>query len=183
MTALSARGPLASRTLHCFAAALLLVAGVALMASWAIADEAAPTPVPVALRAPSNEVIPVLLDQARVIKLPERAATLVIGDPLIADISIQPGGLAVITGKSYGSTNLVVLDRGGAVLMDRNLEVKGPPDPIVIVYRGAARSTYSCTPQCAPRIGLGDDPDFFDKALAQSIARSTQALSAGAGTH
>jgi hypothetical protein len=180
MTASSARGLVASRRLHCFAAALLLVAGVALTASSALADEAAPSPVPVTLRAPSNEVIPVLLDQARIIKLPERAATLVIGDPLIADISIQPGGLAVITGKSYGSTNLVVFDHTGAVLLDRNLEVKGPPDPIIIVYRGAARSTYSCTPQCSPRISLGDDPDFFDKALAQSTVRSTQALSAGA---
>jgi Pilus formation protein N terminal region len=183
MTALGARGLVASRRLHGLAAALLLVAGVAFTASWAVADEATPAPVPVALRPPSNEVIPVLLDQARIIKLPERAATLVLGDPLIADVSIQPGGLAVITGKSYGSTNLVVFDRGGAVLLERNLEVKGPPDPIVIVYRGVARSTYSCTPQCSPRIGLGDDPDFFDKALAQSTTRSTQALSAGAGAH
>ena len=180
MTALSARGLVASRGLRCFAAALLLVAGVALTASWALADEAAPTPVAVALRPPSNEVIPVLLDQARIVKLPERAATLVIGDPLIADISIQPGGLAVITGKSYGATNMVVLDRSGAVLMERNLEVRGPPDPIVVVYRGVARSTYSCTPQCSPRISLGDDPDVFDKTLAQSTVRSTQALSAGA---
>jgi Flp pilus assembly secretin CpaC len=183
MTALRARGRVASNTLHCFAAALLLGATVALTPSWAAADEAAPSPTPVTLRAPSNEVIPVQLDQARVIKLPERAATLVIGDPLIADISIQPGGLAVITGKSYGATNLIVLDHSGAVLMEHNLEVRGPPDPIIVVYRGAARSTYSCTPQCAPRISLGDDPDFFDKALAQSTVRSTQALSAGAGSH
>jgi hypothetical protein len=184
MTVLSARGLVASRRLHGFAAALLLVGGVALTASWAAADEAGtPTPVPVTLRAPSNEVIPVMLDQARIIKLPERAATVVLGNPLIADVSLQPGGLVVITGKSYGATNLVALDRSGAVLMDRNLEVKGPPDPIIIVYRGAARSTYSCTPQCSPRINLGDDPDFFDKALAQSTVRSTQALTAGAGVH
>lgn len=89
MTALSARGLLASRRLHGFAAALLVGAGVALTASWAAADEAAtPTPVPVTLRAPGNDVIPVMLDQARIIKLPERAATVVLGDPLIADVSI-----------------------------------------------------------------------------------------------
>ena len=54
---------------------------------------------------------------------------MVIGDPLIADVSLQPGGLAVITGKGYGATNVVVLDKTGAVLMERNVEVKGPPDP------------------------------------------------------
>ena len=55
----------------------------------------------------------------RIIKLPERASTVVIGDPLIADMSMQPGGLAVITGKGYGETNVVVLDKTGAVLMER----------------------------------------------------------------
>ena len=45
------------------------------------------------------------LDEARIMKLPDRATTVVIGNPLIADLSIQPGGLAVITGKCYGATN------------------------------------------------------------------------------
>ena len=44
-------------------------------------------------------------------QLPERASTIVVGNPLIADLTIQPGGLAVITGKGYGATNFVVLDR------------------------------------------------------------------------
>ena len=161
MTALWARGRLAFKTLHWLAAILLLT----LVASPAFADEA----------------IAVDLDQARIIKLPERAATLVIGDPLIADISIQPGGLAIITGKGYGATNVVALDRSGAVLLERNVVVKGPPDRVVFVYRGIARNTYSCTPECSPRITLGDDTDYFDKTLAQAGSRTTQALSAGAG--
>ncbi len=44
-------------------------------------------------------------DQAKVIKMPDRATTIVIGNPLIADVAIQPGGLAVVTGKSFGDTN------------------------------------------------------------------------------
>ncbi len=79
MTALSAPGLAASRTLRGFAAALVVSAALAVLAAPALADE----------------VLPVQLDQARIIKLPERAATLVIGDPLIADVSLQPGGLAV----------------------------------------------------------------------------------------
>jgi Flp pilus assembly secretin CpaC len=54
------------------------------------------------------------LDQAKVLKLPEKTATLVVGNPLIADVAVQPGGIMVVTGKSYGVTNLVALDRGGA---------------------------------------------------------------------
>jgi Flp pilus assembly secretin CpaC len=160
MTALSAPG-----LLRGFAAILVVIAALSILAAPAGADEA----------------LPVLLDQARIIKLPERAATMVIGDPLIADVSLQPGGLAVITGKSYGATNVVVLDKTGAVLMERNVEVKGPPDRVVYVYRGVSRNTYSCTPECAPRVTLGDDFDYFDKNLAQAGSRSSQALAAGAG--
>jgi Flp pilus assembly secretin CpaC len=136
----------------------------------------------VATRALADDSIAVELDQAKIIKLPERAATLVIGDPLIADLTIQPGGLAVITGKGYGATNVVVLDHSGAVLMERDVVVKGPPDHVVHVYRGIARNSYSCTPECAPRVTLGDDDDYFNKTLTQSTTRSNQALAAG-GAH
>ena len=160
MTALCVRGRAARGALRWLSAALIVAAA--------------------ATHAMAEEPIVVQVDQATIVKLPDRAATLVIGNPLIADLSIQPGGIAVVTGKGYGATNVVVMDRSGAVLMQKNVEVKGPPDPIVVVYRGVARNTYSCTPQCAPRITLGDDTDYFDKTLAQSASRNTQAMAAGA---
>ena len=136
--------------------------------------------VPFVASAEPREVIPVDLDQARLIKLPERAATVVIGDPLIADLSIQPGGLAVVTGKGYGATNVTVLDKNGAVLAEHDVLVRGPTDPIVVVYRGITRETYSCAPECFPRITLGDDDDYFTKVISLSSTRNNQALAAGA---
>lgn len=130
--------------------------------------------------AQAEEPIPVELDQARLIKLPERATTVVIGDPLIADLSIQPGGLAVITGKGFGATNVIVLDKDGAVLAEHTVLVRGPSDPIVVVYRGSTRETYSCAPECFPRITLGDNDDYFSKVLDQSTTRNNQATAAGA---
>ena len=47
-------------------------------------------------------------------KLPEKVSTIVVGNPLIADVAVQSGGLVVVTGKGYGTTNLIVLDRAGA---------------------------------------------------------------------
>jgi hypothetical protein len=126
----------------------------------------------------ADEPIAVLLDQARIMKLPERASTVVIGDPLIADLTIQPGGLAVVTGKGYGATNVIVLDRDGAVLTEKMIEVRGPSDPTVVVYKGVARETYSCTPLCSPRITLGDETDYFNKALTAASTRSSQAAAA-----
>src|SRR5262249_38679845 len=87
-----------------------------------------------------REPIMVHLDQARIVKLPERTATLVVGNPLIADAVVQAGGIVVITAKSYGATNLVALDRTGATLMERPVQVIGPNDQVVVVvYRGIER--------------------------------------------
>ena len=69
--------------------------------------------------------INVILDQAKLVKLPERVATIVIGNPLIADATVQTGGLMVITGKGYGATNIIALDRTGAVLMERPSRCRG----------------------------------------------------------
>ncbi len=130
--------------------------------------------------AAAGEPIIILLDQARVVKLPDRAATIVVGNPLIADMTVQPGGIAVITGKGYGATNFIIMDHGGAVLTEKTVEVKGPTDRTVVVYRGLNRETYSCQPNCERRITLGDTPDYFDKTLAETVTRDTQAAVAAA---
>src|SRR5712671_65490 len=74
------------------------------------------------------ENVTVNVDEARVVKLPDRVATIVIGNPLIADAALQAGGMLVITGKGFGATNMVVLDRAGKVLMDKTVQVAGPAD-------------------------------------------------------
>jgi Flp pilus assembly secretin CpaC len=122
--------------------------------------------------------IDVIVDQARLIKLPERVSTIVIGNPLIADASVQSGGLMVITGKGFGRTNLIALDRTGAVLLEKTVEVRSPRAGIVVVYRGFERESYSCTPYCDRRITLGDSQPYFEAAIAQSAVRNGQAQGA-----
>ncbi|HEY7300884.1 MAG TPA: pilus assembly protein N-terminal domain-containing protein [Xanthobacteraceae bacterium] len=125
--------------------------------------------------------IAISIDQAKLVKLPDRAATLVIGNPLIADASVQSGGLAIVTGKGYGATNMIALDASGAVLAEHNIEVRGPRDNVVVVYRGAARQTYSCMPDCEPRITLGDFEPYFAERLSQTANRNAQAQGITAG--
>lgn len=115
------------------------------------------------------------LDQAKLVKLPERVATIVIGNPLIADAAVQSGGLMVITGKGYGSTNIIALDRGGVVLMEKTVEVVAPRSNLVVVYRGVNRETYSCAPICEPRIMLGDGEKYFEGTISQTVTRSGMA--------
>jgi Flp pilus assembly secretin CpaC len=152
-------GATASRT----AVGLLLLAAM-LLAAPAFASEAA---------------LGITLDKATILKLPEKVATIVVGNPLIADVAVQSGGLVVVTGKGYGSTNIIALDRTGTVLMERAIVVRGPSDQTVAVYRGMERETYSCTPTCERRITLGDSAGYFTATSAQSDVRNNQATAAG----
>lgn len=113
------------------------------------------------------EPIDVIVDQATLVKLPEKVATLVVGNPLIADVSLQPGGSMVVTGKGYGATNVMAIDRGGAVLLDRMIQVEAPTEKLVTVFRGVNRETYSCTPVCQQRLTLGDGQAYFKSTLDQ----------------
>ena len=133
---------------------------------------------PAAARA--AETLKVVLDQATLMKLPDKVSTIVVGNPLIADVAVQSGGLVDVTGKGFGSTNLIALDRAGTVLMERSIVVSGPSGPTVQVYRGVQRETYSCTPDCERRITLGDSADYFTATITQSDTRNGAASSGGA---
>ena len=132
-----------------------------------------------AFAAPPQDTISVVVDQATLIKLPERAQTIVVGNPLIADVALQPGGMVVVTGKGYGATNVIAMDRNGEILVDRVIQVEGPTDlKLVTVFRGLSRESYSCTPVCQKRVTLGDEKEFFAGALEQAGVLNAQATGA-----
>jgi Flp pilus assembly secretin CpaC len=116
--------------------------------------------------------VTVVLDQATVVKMPEKVSTVVVGNPLIADVSLQPGGIMVLTGKGFGMTNVLALDRAGNILMEKSVQVHAPRDDVVVVYRGVLQESYSCAPKCERRVTLGDAPAHFDAALGQIMTRS-----------
>jgi hypothetical protein len=73
-----------------------------------------------------------------------------------------------VTGKGYGATNFIALDRAGEVLVDRLIQVEGPSDQLVTVYRGVERESYSCLPICQRRVTLGDGGEYFKAAMDQA---------------
>jgi Flp pilus assembly secretin CpaC len=135
----------------------------------------------VCLAAPDPDRIAVYVDQAKLVKLPAKVSTIVVGNPLIADVTLQSGGIVVVTGKGYGATNFIAMDRNGEVLVDRQIQVEGPTDQLVTVYRGVERESYSCMPICQRRVTLGDGAGYFQTAIDQAGSLSSQAAGAGAG--
>lgn len=126
--------------------------------------------------------IAVNVDQAKLLKLPARVTTIVVGNPLIADVTLQNGGIVVVTGKGYGATNFIAMDRSGEVLVDRLIQVEGPTDQVVTIYRGVDRETYTCQPVCQRRATLGDNDNYFKAVMDQASSLSSQASTATAAS-
>lgn len=111
-----------------------------------------------------DEVLRVNLDQAKIARIPEGTSTLVIGNPIVADVTMLKGaGAMVVTGKGFGETNLIALDAQGNVLDEKTVRVV-PTGSVLVVQRGMERESYSCAPQCMPTIQLGDGKSFVDVA-------------------
>lgn len=92
--------------------------------------------------------INVMMNQAKIVKLARPADTIVIGNPLIADASVQDATTIVLTGRGFGVTNLVVLDAEGNPIVDEQVTVSRDNPNSVRVYRRASVQTLSCTPYC-----------------------------------
>ncbi|MCB8836821.1 pilus assembly protein N-terminal domain-containing protein [Aurantimonas sp. VKM B-3413] len=134
-------------------------------------------PAPQAVAAGSS-VLGVAVDHARILKIDRPAATVIIGNPAIVDIEVLSSDRLVLTGKSYGITNVVILDSDGNAILDQQVAVQTFEDSTVRVYRQASRTTFACAPKCEPTITIGDDPEAFAKALTQYQQRQQMATEA-----
>jgi len=102
------------------------------------------------------EILTVRLDQSARVRLSAPARDVVVGNPGVADVSMLDSRNIVVLGKSYGVTNLLVVDRAGRTILDRDIVV-GAPQGSVSVYRGPAVSSYACAALCE-RIGPAGEP-------------------------
>lgn len=127
-----------------------------------------------------RETVSVVMDQALVVRAPEKIRTMILGNPAIADISSEGKGMLVITGKSYGSTNLVLIDEDGRVAGETLIQVGPPRAGVVTVQKGETKEAYSCTPRCMPMAHVGTTPAFFSEASTQAQQRYGQQGAASA---
>ncbi len=100
--------------------------------------------------------IRVALDQAFPIRLAEAAEGVAVGNPSIAGVSIQNDRFLFVTGRSYGSTTLVVVGQNGRVLDSGRIVVSPDETDVVMVTRGVETARLECTPLCRPRPDIGD---------------------------
>jgi Flp pilus assembly secretin CpaC len=142
--------------------------------------------VAIALLAPAPtlaaDVITVTLDQAKIISLPDGASTIIIGNPIVADVTmLKRNNQMILTGKGFGETNLIALDQSGAAVGESIVRVVAPKTNLV-VQRGLERQSYSCAPRCEPTVQLGDTSSYMTEVGAQITQRNQLSQPAGAPT-
>ena len=135
----------------------------------------------------ASDMVTVSLDKAKLLRYPPTTETIVLGNPIIADVTMLRGsGTLVLTGKSFGETNLVLLDRTGGIVGQFDLRVE-PPANLLTVQRGMDRESYSCAPRCQPAVSLGDASAFLGSSIAGVNQRNGLATPSGpaavAGPH
>ncbi len=129
----------------------------------------------------TRKIFRVMLDEARLLRLDSAAQTLVIGNAAVADAVVNDGKTIIITGKAFGTTNLIALNRNSEIIAERQIQVQEPESSILSVQRGSARESYSCAPKCRPTPILGDTQEFFSNAIGQSSSRNGWAQGGGGG--
>src|SRR5580693_8557391 len=79
------------------------------------------------------DLIGVTLDQAKVLQLPDKTATVVVGNPIIADVTmLKKSNTIVLTGKSFGETNLIALDAQGKALGESIVRVTATSNVMIV---------------------------------------------------
>lgn len=105
--------------------------------------------------AADDGMLRVYMDHARVLKLDRAVSKVIIGNSEVADATVADAKTIVLTGRSFGTTNLVLLDADGNAIVDERILVSIDEDSTVRVFRRTDRSVLSCTPNCEQHAAHG----------------------------
>jgi hypothetical protein len=105
------------------------------------------------------------VDQTVTLKLARPANSVVIGNATVADVAVHDSNTLLVTGKAFGSTNLIVLDRGGNKIYENTLDVGGEAPHNLTIVRGTGTYTYACSDKCRGTPMVGDAPSHFEEVM------------------
>lgn len=97
-----------------------------------------------------------------------QAATIVIGDPRVADVAVHDENLIFITGRTFGTTNLLIYNADGKSIFDGDVVVTTNTSNFLSINRAGQTNSYDCTPRCRSIVSIGDDPIYFSTVVQQT---------------
>jgi Flp pilus assembly secretin CpaC len=115
------------------------------------------------------------VDQTVALKIPGSANSVVVGNASVADVAMHDANTLLVTGKSFGTTNLMVLDRAGRTIYANQLSVGGQTDSDMTIVRAGGTYTYSCVEKCRSTATVGDVSAYFQETMQTLQAKSDAA--------
>ena len=126
------------------------------------------------------------LDEVHTLTFKAPIATVYVGNPAIADVTMIDSRHAFVQGKGYGRTNIVALNHDNVQVFNTRITVTGNEGGgTVTLNRGAQRITLNCAGgRCEPTPTPGDDQKTYDTqnqeaATHQGAARGMATADAG----
>jgi hypothetical protein len=103
----------------------------------------------VSVAAAHAEAVSLPLHHAMRVSVNGAATAVLVGNPSVADVTVIDSRTLFITGRNYGGTNIIALDRYGQTVFSGDVVVVSPATAVK-VYRGGARTDLACAPTCSP---------------------------------
>jgi Flp pilus assembly secretin CpaC len=92
------------------------------------------------------------IDRSARVQLNGAAASVIVANPAIADVTVVDANTLFIVGKGYGVTEVVAVDGTGRTLFQREVVVTGGSTGTVRVWRGGQATEMACGSSCAPSV-------------------------------
>ncbi|MFK3777173.1 pilus assembly protein N-terminal domain-containing protein [Agrobacterium sp. NPDC089420] len=106
-----------------------------------------------------EDILRVSMNHARVLRLDRPVSKVIVGNSKVADATVADATTIVLTGRSFGTTNLVLLDEEGNPIVDERILVSIDEGNTVRVFRQTERTVLSCTPNCEQHSQNSGDKD------------------------
>ena len=116
------------------------------------------SPAPAVHAEEDGGILRVYMNSARVLKLDRPVSKVIVGNADVADATVADSKTIVLTGRAYGTTNLVLLDADGNAIVDERILVSIDESSTVRVFKSTARTVLSCTPNCEEHAKTGATP-------------------------
>ena len=156
-----------------FAAALLAIAAPALAAGKQVAK-------PADKNVSKSDSVALALDEVHTLTFRTPVATVYVGNPSIADVTMIDARHAFVQAKGYGRTNIMALNRDNVMVFNTHVSVtSNNGGGTVTLNRGVQRVTLNCAGgRCEATPTPGDAKELFDSAVGQIAGHQNAARGA-----
>lgn len=105
--------------------------------------------------------------KSKPLRLPGDAANVSLGNQNVAEVAVIDRDLLLISGRSFGTTNLIVFNNTGDIIYSGDIVVTSETANLVTINRAGSDFTYNCSPECRRTIQLGDDLTHLAEQVEQ----------------